>query len=105
MKPNSPLTFSILLLYIHILTFKCVLISLLEIKSFVSLKNESLLFWSRVHFRGGVKFSKILREVAHKKVGEGGAEVTDLLKGVRSIFQREADSLEDTMVLNPGPCY
>ena len=29
---------------IHISTFKCVFISLLEIKSFVSLKNESLFF-------------------------------------------------------------
>ena len=27
--------------------------SLLEIKSFVSLKNESLLLWTRVHFKGG----------------------------------------------------
>ena len=87
----------------------------MEIKSLVSLKNWSLLFWSRVHFRGGVKFSKILREVAHKG-GEGwggGGGWSDRfrifgeprLKGVRSIFQREADSLEDTMVLNPGPCY
>ena len=41
--------------------FKCVAISFLEIKSFVSLKNESLFFWTRVHFKGGVKFSKILR--------------------------------------------
>ena len=53
--------------------FKCVLISLLEIKPFVSLKNESLFFWMRVHFKGegggGVKFSKILRGFAHK--GEG----------------------------------
>ena len=36
---------------------------MLEIKYFVSLKNESFLFWTRVHFKGGggVKFSKILR--------------------------------------------
>ena len=35
----------------------------LEIKSFVSLKNESFLFWMRVQFKGegGVKFSKILK--------------------------------------------
>ena len=33
--------------------FKCVLTSLLEIKSFVSLKIESLLFWTRVHFKKG----------------------------------------------------
>ena len=58
--------------------FKCVVISLLEIKSFVSLKIESLLFWTRVHFKGGVKFS--------------GA------KGVRSIFQGGADTLEDTLI-------
>ena len=46
---------------------------MLEIKSFVSLKNESLLFWTRVHFMGaggGVKFSTVLRGVAHK--GRGG---------------------------------
>ena len=37
---------------------------MLEIQSFVSLKNESLLIWTRAHFKGGeegggVKFSKI----------------------------------------------
>ena len=84
---------------------KMVLISLLEIKSFVSLKNESLLFWTRVHFRvGGVKFSKILRGVAHK--GGGGGGLTDLefflgggvrKKGVRSIFQGGVETREDTM--------
>ena len=42
---------------------------MLEIKSFVSLKNESFLFWTKVYFKGGVKFSKILKEVAHKGVG------------------------------------
>ena len=47
---------------------------LLEIKSFVSLKNESLFFWTRVRFnRGGVKSSKILRGFAHK-----GGNLTDL---------------------------
>ena len=43
------------------------LISLSEIKSFVSFKNESLLFWTRVHFKGGVNFSEILREFPHKE--------------------------------------
>ena len=42
--------------------FKCVLISLLEIKSFVSLKNESSLFWMRAYFKapplGGVNFEE-----------------------------------------------
>ena len=33
--------------------FKCVLISLLEIKSFAPLENESVLFWVRVNFKGG----------------------------------------------------
>ena len=49
----------------------------LEIKSFVSLKNESFLFWMRVHFKavwggggGEVKSSKILGGGAHK----GGAD-------------------------------
>ena len=45
--------------------FKCV-ISLLEIKYFVSLKIESSHFWTRVHFKGGAKSSKILRDFAHK---------------------------------------
>ena len=40
---------------------------MLEIIYFVSLKNESFLFCVRVHFKGGVKFSKILREVAQKE--------------------------------------
>ena len=34
---------------------------MLEIKSFVSLKNESFTFWTRVHFTGVVKFSTMLR--------------------------------------------
>ena len=38
---------SFLFRFIHISTFKFVLISLLEIKSFVSLKNESSLLWTR----------------------------------------------------------
>ena len=57
--------------------FKCVLILLLEIKSDVSLKNESLLFLDEGTFQGGgeLKFSKILRGVAHKG---GGGGLTDL---------------------------
>ena len=43
---------------------KCVLISSLEIMSFVYLKNGPLLFWVRV--QGRVKFSKISKDVAHK---------------------------------------
>ena len=48
---------------------------MLEIKFFVSLKIESFHFWTGVHFKGGrgVKFSKILRGVAHK-----GGGLTDL---------------------------
>ena len=45
----------------------------LEIKSFVSLKNESFLFWTRVHFKGGVKFSKLLRGLIIKE-GEVGSD-------------------------------
>ena len=46
--------------------FKCVLILLLEIKYFVPVKNESLLFLDEGTFQGrggggGVEFSKILR--------------------------------------------
>ena len=52
---------------------------MLEINSFTSLKNESLLFWTRVNFKGGVKFSKILRGLLIKGVGEGGGGgLTDL---------------------------
>ena len=39
---------------------------LLEIKSAVSLRNESLLFWVRVHFKGE---SQVLQNFE----GEGGA--------------------------------
>ena len=44
---------------------------MLEIKSCVSLENESFLFWTRLHFRGGtrVKFSKILIGVLLVKMG------------------------------------
>ena len=41
----------------------------LERKYFVSLKNESFLFWTRVHLQGEVKFSKTLRGVSHKGGG------------------------------------
>ena len=49
--------------------FKSVLISFLEIKSLVSLKNKYLhfAFLDEGTFQwGGVKFSKVLRRVAHK---------------------------------------
>ena len=46
---------------------------MLEVKSFVSLKNESLLFRTKVHFKGGGKFSKVLRGFTHK-----GGGLTDL---------------------------
>ena len=45
---------------------KCA-IPLLKIKSFVSLKKSLCFFWMRGHFKGEVKFSKILRGVAHKE--------------------------------------
>ena len=45
----------------------------LEIKSFVSLKNESFLFWTRVHFKGGVKFSKLLIGLIIKE-GDGDGD-------------------------------
>ena len=45
--------------------------SLLEIKS-VSLKNESLLLWTRVHLKGGgSRFLQNFEGFAHKG-GEGG---------------------------------
>ena len=59
---------------------------MLEIKSFVSLKNESFLFWTRVHFKRGGSY--VLQNF------EGGWEPG---KEVRSIVQGGADSLEDTM--------
>ena len=45
---------------------------MLEIKSFVSLQNESFLFWMRVRYKGGVKICKILI---------GGGEGGVLIKG------------------------
>ena len=46
---------------------------LLEIKSFVSLKNESLLLWTRVHFKGGgSQFLENFEGFAHKGGGGGG---------------------------------
>ena len=50
---------------------------MLEIKSYVSLKNESFPFFldeGTFQGRGRVKFSKILRGIAHK----GGGALTDL---------------------------
>ena len=41
-------------------------------KNTFSLNTESLFFWTSSHFKGGVKFSKILRAAAHK--GGGGSE-------------------------------
>ena len=53
--------------------FKCVLISLMEIKSFVSLKNESFVFWTRVHFKEeGSQVLQNFKGVAHKEGGGGG---------------------------------
>ena len=83
------LKFQLLQPYIHISTFKFVLISLLVIKYFASLKNESSLFWMRVCFKVGFKFSKILRGVAF--LGEGG----QVKMGEVNISGR-ADTLEDT---------
>ena len=60
--------------------FKCVLVSLLEIKSFVSLKNESLLFFTKLHFTfqggGGSQVLQNFEGFAHK--GGGGGVLTDL---------------------------
>ena len=41
--------------------------SIAENKIFVSLKKSLCFFWMRGHFKGEVKFSKILRGVAHKE--------------------------------------
>ena len=81
-------------LYIHVWTFKCVLISLLEIKSFVYLKNDVCFFGRGYISRGKSGFPKFRGGLLIK----GG--LTDLeffcgdlvKKGVRS-----ADILEDTM--------
>ena len=61
--------------------FKCVLISLLEIKSFAPLENESVLFWVRVNFKGGG--SQVLQNfegAAHKG---GGLTDSELFGGLR----------------------
>ena len=66
----------------------------LEIKSFVSLKNECLLFWMRVlldDFKEGIKFSKILRGVAHKRRQGGGLTELEFLwggGGARALVKR-----------------
>ena len=54
---------------------------MLEIKSFVSLKNEAFHFWTRVHVKRGVKFSKILRGIAHER-GGGGSERFRIFEGL-----------------------
>ena len=60
--------------------------SLLEIKSFVSLKNESLLLWTRVHFKGGgSQFLQNFEGFAHKG-GEG--EWGEGLTGLEFFFLR-----------------
>ena len=60
-------------LYIHISTFKCVLISFFIVgnKIFCFFKKQ-VFFRTRVHFKRGVNFSKILRRVAHKGGGGSG---------------------------------
>ena len=61
--------------------------SLLEIKSFVSLKNESLLLWTRVHFKGGgSQFLENFEGFAHK--GGGGGEWGEGLTGLEFFFLR-----------------
>ena len=88
----------ILWLYTHISMFKCVLVSLLEIKSFVSLRNESLLFWVRIYFKGVSSSPKFWEGVAYK----GGSDISRTLwgeprsKGLKSISQGEVGTLEDT---------
>ena len=54
---------------------------MLEIKFFVSLKSESFLFWTRVHFMGRVKFSKIFSRVAHKRGGGGRSDRFTIFEG------------------------
>ena len=90
-------------LYIHISTvFNCVPVSLLEIKSCVSLKNES--FFGRGYISSGeLSSSKFCERFVIK--GEGGLTNLEFCwgvlakKGVRSIFQGWADTLEDTKAL------
>ena len=46
---------------------------MLEIQSFVSLKNESLLIWTRAHFKGGGGGSQVLQNFEGEEDGGGGA--------------------------------
>ena len=82
MTANSPLIFRFLdfgTLY----SYFSILISLLEITSSVSLKNESLLFWTRVCSKGESQVFQNFEGVAHKnrwgRGGQGrGGSLTDL---------------------------
>ena len=67
--------FYILQLYIHISAFKCALFLMLEIKSFVSLKNECCFFGRGYISRGESSSPKFGGVVAHKREGRG---LTDL---------------------------
>ena len=68
---NSPLIF-IFCNCVFIFQHSNVSHLMLEIKSFVSLKNVSFLFWTRVHFKEGKLHSpKFWGRVAHKGEGEG----------------------------------
>ena len=59
----------------------------MEIKSFVSLKNESFVFWTRVHFKEeGSEVLQNFKGVAHKEGGGGGGLTADrfrILLGVQ----------------------
>ena len=68
---NSPLIF-IFCNCVFIFQHSNVSHLMLEIKSFVSLKNVSFLFWTRVHFKEGKLHSpKFWGRVAHKGGGGG----------------------------------
>ena len=51
----------------------------LEIKYFVSLKNESLLFGTRVHFKGELSSPKLYKGLLIKGSRGGGGGVTNFL--------------------------
>ena len=71
---------------------------MLEIQSFVSLKNESLLIWTRAHFKGGGGGGGGGGRTSQKFGGGGGGGGGARQKGMRSIFRGGADTLEDTLV-------
>ena len=49
----------------------------MKIKSFVSLKNESFVFWTRVHFKEeGSQVLQNFKGVAHKEGGGGRGGLT-----------------------------